>query len=243
MTLLRYLLLRMLLASAMGGVSWGSLAAIGATTQNPIADQGRRLLEQAAAAAPALALDALKALPEAAADAITQAGGHFGDAVRGLAGGGPADEPGRTHARVVRVADGDTITVRREVGEKVKVRLLGIDAPESTTLRRGHAECGGQEAKALMQRLAAQHPRVTLVSDPTQDAVDRYGRQLAYVVPTGGGPSFQERVLEAGWAQVYVFRESSPPARTSRFRAAAAQARGERRGVWQACGGSFTQPR
>lgn len=239
MTVLRYLLIRALLASAMGGVSWGSLAAIAATTDNPVAGDVQRLLEQAAAAAPALALEGLQSLPGAAGET---AGGVW-DELRDLtSASGPADAPGRIHGRVVRVADGDTITVRTRAGERVKVRLLGIDAPESTTLRRGHAECGGRQAKALMQRLAAEHPAVTLVSDPSQDDVDRYGRHLAYVVPTGGGTSFQERVLQAGWAQVYVFRKSSPPARTSRFRAAADRARGDRRGVWNACGGSFTKP-
>lgn len=152
------------------------------------------------------------------------------DGVRGTG------DPRRLHGRIVRVADGDTITA--VVGtRRVKVRLLGIDAPESSTLRRGYAECGGGASKQAMERLAAEHPLITLVSDPTQDASDRYGRALAYVVPRGGGPSFQEALLRQGLARVYVFER--PFARVARFRQAARSAAAERRGVYAFCGGRF----
>ena len=35
-------------------------------------------------------------------------------------------------ARIVGVSDGDTVTALREGNEQVKIRLYGIDAPESS---------------------------------------------------------------------------------------------------------------
>ena len=35
------------------------------------------------------------------------------------------------HARVTRVADGDTVYIKDDEGKEARVRLLGIDAPES----------------------------------------------------------------------------------------------------------------
>jgi micrococcal nuclease len=70
---------------------------------------------------------------------------------------------------VVSVTDGDTLRVRAG-GREVRVRLLGIDTPE--TRRPGAAvECGGKNATASMKRLVfvgGRGRRVTLSGDPTQ---------------------------------------------------------------------------
>jgi micrococcal nuclease len=34
------------------------------------------------------------------------------------------------HAKVIHIADGDTITVLNEANEQIKIRLSGIDCPE-----------------------------------------------------------------------------------------------------------------
>lgn len=80
---------------------------------------------------------------------------------------------------VEKVVDGDTIVVERG-GERVTVRLIGIDAPEATALRKGAAECFGNEATTHARALL-EGARVTLKTDPSQDTHDRYGRLLAYV--------------------------------------------------------------
>lgn len=144
---------------------------------------------------------------------------------------------GTDKGRVVAVADGDTITVVRESDDKeVRVRLLGIDSPEASTTRYGEIECGGVEAQAAMRELA-DGKRVHLVSDPTQDAVDRYGRVLAYVRPVGQKRTLQEQILTKGWAEVYVFNE--PFQRVDRFEAAQARARDAGAGVYGLCDGDF----
>jgi micrococcal nuclease len=147
--------------------------------------------------------------------------------------------------RVVDVVDGDTLKVRLG-GEVETVRLLGIDTPE--TRRPGAPiECGGPEATSEMLDLAFSRPRdrdgdglfddkggrgieVTIRTDPTQDERDRYDRLLAYIEP-----SLQRRMLESGWAEVYVY-DRNPFQRVSRFRAAERTARKAGRGVWGHCG-------
>jgi endonuclease YncB( thermonuclease family) len=83
---------------------------------------------------------------------------------------------------------------------------------------------------------------VDLISDPSQDAEDQYGRLLAYVQPSGiTGPSFQELILTAGLARVYVY-DRHPFRRVSLFRAAADVAQKNHSGVWADCGGNFRRP-
>ena len=46
---------------------------------------------------------------------------------------------------VVKVVDGDTVVIERN-GKNETLRLIGMDAPETTTLRKGVVECFGKEA-------------------------------------------------------------------------------------------------
>lgn len=78
---------------------------------------------------------------------------------------------------VERVVDGDTIIVLRD-GAEERVRLLGIDTPESVKPD-SPVECFGPEASARTAELLTGRS-VWLESDPTQDPVDQYGRTLAY---------------------------------------------------------------
>jgi Staphylococcal nuclease homologue len=103
-------------------------------------------------------------------------GGHHGAAV---------PRASRLKARVIEAVDGDTLKVRlRRNHSVIDVRLIGIDTPE--TRRPGTPiECGGPQASASMHRLADRR-RVTLVTDPSQDRFDRYGRLLAYAIRRSG---------------------------------------------------------
>jgi micrococcal nuclease len=133
--------------------------------------------------------------------------------------------------KVTHVVDGDTIDVRyRHRGDRV--RLIGIDTPEVY----GGAESGGPEASATMKKLADHH-RVKLVTDPTQDRRDRYGRQLAYVNVIRG-PSLQLAILRKGWAKVYVYGGKAFE-RVEQFRRAEDAARAADRGSWSLCGPGF----
>jgi len=171
----------------------------------------------------------------------------------------PAPEPRRQRiaARITRVIDGDTLRVSATGARRsaYTVRLIGIDTPE-TVAPNTPVECGGPQATSNLLRLAFSRPadtdgdglldeqggqgrRVTLLTDPSQDTFDRYGRLLAYVT-TRSGRNLALEQLAAGWAKVYVYERRF--AQYGRFRAASARARSARRGAWDACGGNFHQP-
>ena len=140
---------------------------------------------------------------------------------------------------MIEAVDGDTLKVRLRRNHRViDVRLIGIDTPE--TRRPGTAiECGGPQASRSMHRLADRR-RVTLVTDPSQDRFDRYGRLLAYAIRRGG-LDLNQAQLRRGWAEVYVYA-GNPFRRVAAYRRAQRQARAARRGVWRLCGGDFHTP-
>jgi micrococcal nuclease len=156
--------------------------------------------------------------------------------------GAEARGAGELAASVQRVVDGDTIRARTGPGRTERVRLLGIDAPEVSDTRTGSAQCGGAEAFAELASLLPRGTPILLVTDPSQDRRDRFGRLLAYVRQPGVPGTVQEQLLADGWARVYVFDRDRPFARVDAFRAAAAQARRSGAGVWDECGGDFRRP-
>ena len=158
----------------------------------------------------------------------------------GAGGGGkPISHSRRLEARIMHAVDGDTLDARLLQGGRVlDVRLIGIDTPE--THRPGTPiECGGPRASESMHRLA-DGQGVTLVTDPSQDRFDRYGRLLAYAVRRDG-LDLNLAQLRRGWAMVYVY-QGRPFRRLSAYRRAQREARRARRGVWGICGGDFHTP-
>jgi micrococcal nuclease len=143
--------------------------------------------------------------------------------------GGTVEPEGRT-VRVVRVIDGDTIRVSG--GETV--RLVGIDTPESKRPETP-VECGARRATTALRALLA-GKTVSLRRDPTQDAVDRFGRTLAYV--DVGARDAGEEMIRSGWAKPYVYG-GVPFERVQQYRAAEQAARSSRAGVHGACAGDF----
>jgi hypothetical protein len=132
--------------------------------------------------------------------------------------GGSAPQPRATKqsARIIKVTDGDTVKVRLKNGSRKDVRLVGIDTPEVY----GGVECGGRAASRSLKRLLPRGTKVVLVSDPTQDRVDRYGRLLRYVVKAAR-TSTEPRSSAAGPASTS----------TTATRSSASAATGSRSGV------------
>lgn len=83
-------------------------------------------------------------------------------------------DPVETTAVVLKVVDGDTVDIRDDVRGRLRIRLLGIDTPE--TKKPGYTVgCWGPEATQFAKdTLLGQ--RVAFVPDPTQGVYDRYGR-------------------------------------------------------------------
>lgn len=138
-----------------------------------------------------------------------------------LALGCEASAPcGPETGRVVHVVDGDTLDL--EDGERV--RILGIDAPESY----GELECGAEEAWAFLE-FATLDRRVTLAYE--SECRDRYGRLLAHVFV--GEASIGLRMTEAGMV-CPLFLEPNRAMEEVYVRASrVAKARGL--GLWRNC--------
>ncbi|HWI04139.1 MAG TPA: thermonuclease family protein [Acidimicrobiales bacterium] len=127
---------------------------------------------------------------------------------------------------VRKVVDGDTIEVSR--GERV--RLIGVDTPESVAPDRP-VGCFGKEASRFTASLVPPGTPVRLVGDVEQR--DRYGRLLAYVYRHADGLFVNAELLRQGYAQLLTI----PPniAHTDEFTAIARQAREGAQGLWAAC--------
>jgi micrococcal nuclease len=137
-------------------------------------------------------------------------------------------------ATVTRVIDGDTVEATLTTGAVVTVRLIGIDTPE--TKRPGvPVECGGPEASETMRQLV-EGRAVTLTADPTQDAVDRYGRSLFYV-DRDDGLDVGLEMIRRGWADVYVFDVDFQ--RLPGYQLAAEDANRANSGVYRDCESDF----
>ena len=130
-------------------------------------------------------------------------------------------------AQVLRVVDGDTISVRVD-GHTERVRYIGIDTPESVK-RDTPVQCYAERAAAANAALVAGR-QVRLVPDAEQR--DKYGRLLAYVYRDDG--SFVNAVLvRDGYARTLTI----PPtvAHAGEFARLAQAARAAGRGLWGSC--------
>jgi micrococcal nuclease len=138
-----------------------------------------------------------------------------------------AGQPWPVTGRVVRVADGDTVTVLFADRVERRVRLIGVDAPEMDDSREDVAYRAFLSQRFAFHHLYLREVRLTYDFNPQ----DEHGRTLAYVW-LGEGELFNERIIREGFAAAflkYPFRKDYQ----DRFRAAEVQARKEDRGLWR----------
>jgi micrococcal nuclease len=122
---------------------------------------------------------------------------------------------------VARAVDGDTILL----ANRARVRLIGVDAPES--VKPNHpVEPWGPEASSFTRQFVS-GGRVRLEFD--QERLDQYGRFLAYVWV--GDRLLNEELVRAGLARV-EFNYHYRSAMKTRFRRAQDEARAAGLGIW-----------
>lgn len=142
-----------------------------------------------------------------------------------------AKEPIRSiHGIVTKISDGDTIHVKDSLGTKVKVRMYGIDAPETEKISRktGHVSklgqpYGNEAYRALNGKLARQVVRLDVMD------VDRYSRTVSIVWV--GNRNINHEMVSEGWA--WAYRQFLDRPHASEFIYAEEQARKEHKGLWQ----------
>lgn len=133
-------------------------------------------------------------------------------------------------AVVVAVVDGDTIDVSFEQAGAERVRLIGIDAPESVSPSTPE-QCFGAEASEALTDLLPPGTRVRLERD--LETRDRYGRLLAYV--HHDDVLINARLIEHGYANAVFYAPNT--AYEVEFTRREAKAREAGVGLWSACDG------
>ncbi len=135
--------------------------------------------------------------------------------------------PGGVHATVCYVFDGDTIEVETADGQALRIRLLGIDAPEIDHEKYGKMgdPYGEEAAKALGKLVNAR----TVFLEFDEKRYDQYGRTLAYVWMSDGQMA-NEAMVKQGLARSLFYK---PNLRyRSRIEDAERAAKASRLGLW-----------
>ena len=102
--------------------------------------------------------------------------------------------------QVIKVVDGDTFWIDYN-GVDEKVRLIGIDTPESKDPR-SPKECFSQEASDYLYELIY-NKNVRIAFDPSQGERDRYGRLLVYAWVDD--VFINETLIREGYAFEYTY--------------------------------------
>lgn len=126
-------------------------------------------------------------------------------------------------AFVSRVIDGDTIEVRLD-GKSYKVRLIGVDTPETVAPGRAVERFGKEASQFTRSKL--EKKTVYLAFD--WDLYDRYGRLLAYVY-FPDRTCFNAELIRLGYGHAYT---KYPFQFLEEFRELELEARKAKRGLW-----------
>ena len=126
---------------------------------------------------------------------------------------------------ISRVVDGDTIDIEKN-GVTTRVRLLGINSPESVDPRRT-VECFGKEASSYAKGNFL-GKTVTVKTDDTQNMYDKYNRLLAYVYTER--EMINEVMIRSGYAYEYTY--DKPYTYQADFKSLESAARANGAGLW-----------
>lgn len=128
--------------------------------------------------------------------------------------------PKELHGRIVRVTDGDTVTLEGTDNTRIKIRLAGIDAPESR-MPYGHT------AQAYLAGLVLNNEVVAVTQKQ-----DRYGRTVATLLL--GTQDINLTMVQVGMAWHYKrYAHEQPRNQAANYAQSELVARTEGLGLWQ----------
>lgn len=108
--------------------------------------------------------------------------------------------------QVVRVVDGDTIDVIIDLGFDImfasRVRLSGIDTPESRTSDKAEKALGLESKKYLADRL--KEAKNIVIKTEKINSTEKFGRVLGQLFINNGNVSLNEELIENGYAWPYM---------------------------------------
>jgi micrococcal nuclease len=108
--------------------------------------------------------------------------------------------------QVLKVVDGDTIDVDIDLGFSIsysqRLRLAGIDTPESRTTDKFEKTLGLESKEYLKSKL--KDSKLIIVKTEKPDSSEKYGRILGWVYVNGDTKSLNEQMIEDGYAWGYM---------------------------------------
>lgn len=133
-------------------------------------------------------------------------------------------------AEIMRVVDGDTLLARVN-GKKTRIRLTGINAPESVHPDESKNTEEGRRSSAYLKSLIQEGDKVYLEYDISPQ--DQHGRDLCYVyyVEDGELVMLNEKMLLDGYAYTIVVEPNVKY--RERFAEDMKQAKKNKAGLWQ----------
>jgi len=107
---------------------------------------------------------------------------------------------------VTKIVDGDTIDVVIDLGFDIyfssRVRLAGIDAPESRT-RDLKEKALGLESKDYLKKRLEQATNIVIRTEKVNSS-EKYGRILGWIYLDGETKSVNHEMIEKGYAWEYL---------------------------------------
>jgi len=107
---------------------------------------------------------------------------------------------------VKNVVDGDTIDVIIDLGFDIlfasRVRLAGIDTPESRTTDKAEKALGLEAKEYLKKQL--KDAKSVVIRTEKMDSSEKYGRILGWVYVNGESESLNNRMINDGYAWGYL---------------------------------------
>jgi len=134
-------------------------------------------------------------------------------------------------ATITEITDGDTVRAVTPEGTKLKVRLYGIDAPE-TAKGKTPGETFGSDARHYLASLVGQKAVQVEIRD-----IDRYRRMVAIIWLNERNVNLE--MISAGMAEAYG-EYLKPPYRTP-FLQAEQAAKAQGKGIWSQ-GNTYERP-
>jgi len=108
--------------------------------------------------------------------------------------------------QVLKIVDGDTIDVDIDLGFDIsftsRVRLAGIDTPESRTTDKKEKALGLEVKQRLKDVLSKSSSVVIRTEKP--DSTEKYGRILGWIFIDGAEKSVNEALIADGYAWGYM---------------------------------------
>ena len=106
---------------------------------------------------------------------------------------------------IYKVIDGDTIDASIDLGFGIyltrKIRLAGIDTPESRTTNAKEKIMGLESKEWIKRRL--EFAKDILIKTELPDSTEKYGRIIGHLYINGEETSLSTQMIDAGYALLY----------------------------------------